>query len=115
MADNIVRISTVTTRVLTIGNSVTADRVFSMAGKAGALIHVVSTSTAGNVIANFHSMLNEGISPSYPVRDSTNTAIALTLTPGQCYALPDELFAAMRVCPVLTTNVTADIVVTFKT
>jgi hypothetical protein len=115
MADNILRISSVTQTTLTLTNSTATTGSFSMAGKAGALLHCVSTSTNGNVTVQFHSMPDERDGGSFALCDSANNLLALTMAPNRCYALPDELFAALKVLPVLTSNAQAQVRVSFKT
>jgi hypothetical protein len=115
MADNITRISSLTQSDLTLTNNSSTSGSFSLSGKAGGLLHCISTSTAAPVSLNFYSLPDERTGSTYALCDSANNILQLTIQGNRCYALPDELFAALKVIPVLTSNAQAVCRVSFKT
>lgn len=64
---------------------------------AGAILFVRSTSTAGAIVLTFGARPSPSSTEFFVAADSSNQPITLTVQPGRCYALPDELFAATYV------------------
>lgn len=115
MADNIHRISTLTQSTLLLTNSQNTSATFSMSGKAGALLHCLSTSTNAAVTVQFYSIPDERTNSAFALCDISNNLVSLTIQANRCYALPDDLFAAMKIQIVITSNATAECRVSFKT
>jgi len=66
---------------------------FSLNSASGALLMCSATSTAAAMVVKFYAGVTAA-GPFYELRDSTNTAISLTVAANGCYDLPEQLFAA---------------------
>lgn len=75
----------------TVGDATTIP----LGTSAGAMLHCVSTSTSGAITVEFHVRFAAG-SAEFRLADSSNAIITRSIQPNRCYALPDELFAAMQ-------------------
>ncbi len=67
---------------------------FVMSSCSGALLLVDSVVNGPTVTLNFHARASSDSPTAYTVASATNTAIAVVVQSGRCYALPDALFAA---------------------
>lgn len=99
MAEKIARISAAHIDVA-VTNSTSTSGTFQMAEKAGGLIHVV----LGSGTVTFYSLPDINSSQRFLLKDASGSDITLTVAEGNCYALPDALFAAKRVQPVLSSG-----------
>lgn len=96
MAQKIVR-STEAHVDVAVTNSTSTSGTFQMAEKAGGLLHCVVGS--GNL--SFYSMPDIQTSTGFLLKDKDGNTVTIAIAANECYPLPDELFSAKRVQPVL--------------
>jgi len=84
-------------------------RAFQLGERAGALLHVTAAS-GPDLTLKFVSYVKN---TAYIAKDADNADKAVTISAGNCYQMPDELFAASRVGLFLDSG-TATIVVLQK-
>jgi hypothetical protein len=74
-------------------NSASTTGGFGYALHSGGLMYVAATSTGAAVTLTFGSRsVKDG--PYFVAHDSSNNPVTLTVEPGKCYQVPDEVFAA---------------------
>jgi hypothetical protein len=98
---------------LAVTASASTTRAFVMGQAAGGVIYCTATGTAAAVTLNFYLDPDDS-GTKYLLCDDTNTAIAVTVQPDRCTAIPDVLFGAGKVYPV-TTSSTATLRIGLKT
>jgi hypothetical protein len=108
MADKMLRSSAAHVDVAVTNNPLTSG-TFQMAEKAGGLLHCVS----GSGTLAFISYPDINSSTGFALKDRLGATVQLTIAAGECYPLPEELFAAKKVQPVLNSG-TATIRLLFK-
>lgn len=112
MSMDIERVISLSTGIA-VSNTVADATLIPLGPSAGGMIHVVSTSTNGAITVEFHVRFAPG-SAEFKLYDSANALITRTIQPNRCYALPDELFAAMQFKLVATTAATGVVTISFK-
>lgn len=104
MATTIVRYGSVLDPI-TLTNSVNTSEGFSLSTEAGAMIMVTSKTAPGNITITFYAKADGKLPDTYMVVDTSGNPIAQMVTAaGQCFPLPDQLFAARHVVPVVSTG-----------
>lgn len=101
MAERIARMCSSLLSV-SVGTTTGASGSFNMAEKAGGIFHVSAAS--GTLTLNFYSVPDTNAGTAYLLKDSSNTAVAVTIAQGNCYQLPDALFGCTKVIPVVTSG-----------
>lgn len=99
---------------IAVSNTVGAATLIPLGPASGGVLHVVSTSTDGAILVEFQVRHSPG-SAEFRLADSSNDIITLSIQPGRCYAIPDELFGAMQFLVIAQTpGETAVLAVTIK-
>ena len=90
---------------ITLTNSVSTTQGFSTNLGAGAMILVDSwTGGAGTFTVTFYTKADQRQTTTYLLTDSTNSAISHTTQAGRCFELPDALFSARYILPVISSG-----------
>ncbi len=112
MATTIVRLGNICDPI-TLTASVSTTGGFSLSTDAGALLMVDSKSAAGSITISFYAKADGKLTDSYALVDKDGNPITQVITAaGQCFALPDGLFAARHVLMVLSSGTAVVRVVT---
>jgi len=102
MATTIVRLGSLCDQI-TLTNSASTTAGFSLSTDAGALLMVDSKSDVGNINITFYAKADGKSADAYALVNNAGAAISQTITAnGQCFPLPDELFAARHVLAVVS-------------
>lgn len=96
MAEKIVRLTAPHVDVA-VTNSTSTSGTFQMSEKAGGLLHCVT----GSGTLSFYSMPDIQTSTGFLLKDKYSNTVTLAIAANECYPIPEELFAAKRVQPVL--------------
>lgn len=112
MATTIARLGQIS-QPITLTNSVATTGGFSVSTDAGALLMVDSKSAADSVTLTFYAK-SDGSSPdSYVLVDAAGSPVSQSVTAaGQCFPLPDGMFAARHVLVVVSSGTAVIRVVT---
>lgn len=90
---------------ITLTNSVSTTQGFSLNIAAGGMLLVDSKSAGGSITISFYVKGDERFPETYQLVDSSGVAITQTITANnQAFALPDGLFAARFILPVLSSG-----------
>jgi hypothetical protein len=90
---------------ITLTNSVSTTAGFSLNIAAGGMLLIDSKSAAGTITITFYVKGDERLPDTYQLVDGSGVAVSQTITAaGQCFALPDSLFAARFVLPVVSSG-----------
>lgn len=112
MATTIVRLASVCDPV-TLTDDIATTAGFSLSTDSGALLMVDSKTAVGNVVISFYAKVDFKSANAYQLVDQSGSPITQTITAaGQCFPLPDGLFAARHVMPVVSTGTAVVRVVT---
>lgn len=104
MATTIVRLGNICDPI-DLTSSISTTGGFSLSTDAGALLMVDSKSAAGSVTISFYAKADGKSADSYALVDKDGNAITQVITAaGQCFAMPDGLFAARHVMLVLSSG-----------
>jgi hypothetical protein len=102
MPTTIVRLGSLCDQI-TLTNSVSTTGGFSLSTDAGALLMVDSKSSGTNITITFYAKADDRLASSYLLVDSAGAAITqIVSADGQCFPLPDGLFASRHVLPVVS-------------
>ena len=91
--EQVARFSDFTKNAVVFTNAQSTTGGFVMAVHSGALLRISETSSGGAITLQFGARPSKESAEYYIVCDSANTPLTLTVEPGRCYALPEELFA----------------------
>lgn len=90
---------------ITLTTSATDTGGWSLNVVAGAMLLVDSKTAAGSITINYYVKADDRLSATYLLVDKEGSPISQTVTAtGHCFALPDELFAARYVLPVVSSG-----------
>jgi|NOAtaT_7_FD_contig_21_11752181_length_1160_multi_5_in_0_out_0_2 hypothetical protein len=90
---------------ITLTASVATTAGFSLNIAAGGMLLLDSKSAAGTITISFYVKGDERFSDTYQLVDSSGAAITQTVTAaGQAFPLPDGLFAARFILPVVSSG-----------
>ena len=88
---------------MTLTSSVSTTAGFSLSTDAGALLMVDSKTSGVDITITFYAKADGKSAASYLLVDSAGVAISQTVkADNQCFPLPDGLFAARHVLPVVS-------------
>lgn len=90
---------------ITLTNSVSTTGGFAFGPSAGAMLLIDSKSAAGGITVSFYVKAQDRLAETYQLVDSSGAAVTQTVTAaGQCFPIPDGLFAAGYVLPVVSSG-----------
>jgi hypothetical protein len=92
--------------------TVAASTAFSLNVAVGAVLRCTATTGSAAVVVKFHVLEAPGAT-AFELRDATDTAVSVTVSPNCAYELPSELFAAPFVA-ITTASGTASFLVSTK-
>lgn len=105
MSTAIIRQGSMYNDPITLTDSVNTTQGFSLNIAAGGMLLVDSKSAAGDVTIYYYVKGDERFPESYLLVDSSGAPVSQTITDaGRCFALPDELFAARFVMPIVSSG-----------
>ncbi len=90
---------------ITLTNDPATTAGFSLNIAAGGMLLVDSKSAAGTITINFYVKGDERFAQTYQLVDSAGVPISQTITAANhCFPLPDGLFAARFILPVVSSG-----------
>jgi hypothetical protein len=98
---------------ITLTNSVSTTGGFSLSTDAGALLLVDSKSAAGSITISFFAKGDGKLADAYALVDASGSPITQAITAnGQCFPMPDGLFASRHVLMVVSSGTASVRIVT---
>lgn len=91
------------TSALSLTNSSSTTAAFQMGASAGGMVYCISTGNTSEITLNFY-LDPDGTGTKYLLCYENNIAVDLKIQPDRATALPDPLFSAGVVYPVIVTG-----------
>lgn len=98
---------------IALTNNVATTAGFSLSLLSGAVLMVDSVAPAATATLRFHIKADSRFDSTYLFTNGQNSPVEVTIQAGRALELPDALFAARYVMPVLTAG-SASVVVSLK-